>query len=72
MNMLCFSAVFLAFYLWHTFGIAIGYHRLLSHRSFKCSKAVEYFSTFFLIYENADTAILSPVMTAQTCGGSPC
>ena len=27
-------------------GICIGYHRLLTHRSFKCSKAVEYVMVF--------------------------
>lgn len=38
-----FSLAFLFFYTWHMMGITIGYHRLLSHRSFKCPKAVEYF-----------------------------
>jgi len=38
-----FVCVFLLFYLWHAMGTTIGYHRLLSHRSFKCLKAVEYF-----------------------------
>lgn len=38
-----FLSVFAASYLWHSLGVTIGYHRLLSHRSFKCSKAVEYF-----------------------------
>ncbi len=31
------------FYAWHMMGATIGYHRLLSHRSFKCPKIVEYF-----------------------------
>lgn len=31
------------FYLWHAFGVTIGLHRLLSHRAFRCPKAVEYF-----------------------------
>lgn len=31
------------FYVWHALGITIGYHRLLSHRSFACPKWVEYF-----------------------------
>jgi sn-1 stearoyl-lipid 9-desaturase len=35
--------MFFIFYAWHGIGIAIGYHRLLSHRSFKCPKFVEYF-----------------------------
>lgn len=38
-----FWTMFIIFYIWHGTGIAIGYHRLLSHRSFKCPKAVEYF-----------------------------
>jgi fatty-acid desaturase len=41
--MLEFLALFLVFYIWHAFGVTIGYHRLLSHRSFACSKLVEYF-----------------------------
>ncbi|MBU6451003.1 MAG: acyl-CoA desaturase [Cyanobacteria bacterium REEB67] len=41
--MIEFVALFLVFYVWHAMGITIGYHRLLSHRSFFCSKAVEYF-----------------------------
>ena len=39
-----FVALFLLFYVWHASGITIGYHRLLSHRSFSLhSKLVEYF-----------------------------
>lgn len=38
-----FVLLFLLFYIWHGFGVTIGYHRLLSHRSFECSKFVEYF-----------------------------
>jgi fatty-acid desaturase len=34
---------FLFFYVWHMLGVTIGYHRLISHRSFRCSKFVEYF-----------------------------
>ncbi len=34
---------FLAFYVWHAVGITVGYHRLLSHRSFACPKLIEYF-----------------------------
>src|SRR3982751_5800132 len=41
--MATFICVFLISYLWHTMGVTIGYHRLLSHRSFKCPKFVEYF-----------------------------
>lgn len=41
--MIEFICLFLIFYIWHGFGITIGYHRLLSHRSFSCPKFVEYF-----------------------------
>jgi stearoyl-CoA desaturase (delta-9 desaturase) len=35
--------IFLLSYIWYMFGVTIGYHRLLSHRSFRCPKIVEYF-----------------------------
>jgi stearoyl-CoA desaturase (delta-9 desaturase) len=38
-----FAAVFVISYIWHGLGVTIGYHRLLTHRSFVCPKAVEYF-----------------------------
>lgn len=38
-----FCMLFVAFYIWHALGVTIGYHRLLSHRSFRCPKIVEYF-----------------------------
>lgn len=38
-----FAIAFVFFYVWYAAGIAIGYHRLLSHHSFKCSKVFEYF-----------------------------
>jgi len=41
--MLEFLVLFLLFYIWHALGVTVGYHRLISHRSFSCSKAVEYF-----------------------------
>ncbi len=41
--MLKFLSTFVLSYLWHGMGTTIGYHRLLSHRSFKCAKPVEYF-----------------------------
>lgn len=44
--MLEFAVLFVAFYVWHACGITIGYHRLLSHRSFSCPKWVEYFWVF--------------------------
>jgi stearoyl-CoA desaturase (delta-9 desaturase) len=39
---LVFLTIFLASYYWHGLGVTIGYHRLLAHRSFRCSKALEY------------------------------
>ncbi|HEY9678216.1 MAG TPA: acyl-CoA desaturase [Drouetiella sp.] len=41
--MIGYVALFMIFYTWHAMGITIGYHRLLSHRSFTTSKPVEYF-----------------------------
>lgn len=41
--MLSFAIAFAAFYVWHALGVTIGYHRLISHRSFSCPKFVEYF-----------------------------
>ncbi len=41
--MTTFILFFIASYFWHGFGITAGYHRLLAHRSFRCSKVVEYF-----------------------------
>lgn len=38
-----FISIFLVCYVLHAMGITIGYHRLLSHRSFRAPKAVEYF-----------------------------
>jgi stearoyl-CoA desaturase (delta-9 desaturase) len=38
-----FLVVFVISYIWHALGVTIGYHRLLSHRSFDCPKFVEYF-----------------------------
>lgn len=38
-----FLALFVLFYIWHTLGVTVGLHRLLSHRSFSCPKIVEYF-----------------------------
>lgn len=42
-SIVLFITVFVISYIWHAMGITIGYHRLLTHRSFTCSKAVEYF-----------------------------
>jgi stearoyl-CoA desaturase (delta-9 desaturase) len=42
-NMLTFITVLVASYIWHALGVTIGYHRLISHRSFSCPKWVEYF-----------------------------
>lgn len=41
--MTAFLATFVLSYLWHMMGVTIGYHRLLSHRSFRCPKIIEYF-----------------------------
>lgn len=38
-----FLLLFLFLYVYHALGICIGYHRLLSHRTFVTSKFVEYF-----------------------------
>lgn len=40
--MITFWVVFLLSYLYHGMGITVGYHRLLSHRAFKCPRWVEY------------------------------
>ena len=44
--MLSFWLLVFVFFLWHGLGVTIGLHRLLSHRSFRCPKAVEYFFVF--------------------------
>jgi fatty-acid desaturase len=41
--MIEFILLFVAFYIWHALGVTVGYHRILSHRSVSCPKAVEYF-----------------------------
>ncbi len=41
--MLEFCVLFVLFYIWHMLGITVGYHRLLTHRSFSCPKLLEYF-----------------------------
>ncbi len=38
-----FLLVFFISYIWHAMGVTVGYHRLISHRSFACPKLVEYF-----------------------------
>jgi len=38
-----FLLLFFLFYMWHGMGVTIGYHRLLSHRSFTCTRIAEYF-----------------------------
>jgi fatty-acid desaturase len=37
----CFLAAFLGLYFFGLFGISLGYHRLLTHRSFECPKWLE-------------------------------
>lgn len=53
--MIEFLVIFWVCYFWHGLGITIGYHRLLSHRSFACSKLVEYFWVLpgFLAFEGS-------------------
>ena len=53
--MTSFLIAFVLFYVWHGLGITVGYHRLLSHRSFKCVKPVEYFFVLggYLAYEGS-------------------
>lgn len=41
-SMWLFLTVFLVAYIYHAAGITLGYHRLLSHRSYKCPKLLEY------------------------------
>ncbi len=41
--MALFVVVFLIAYIYHGVGITLGYHRLLSHRSYKVPKLLEYF-----------------------------
>jgi len=41
--MTTFIAVFILSYIWHALGVTVGYHRLLSHRTFRTNKFVEYF-----------------------------
>lgn len=50
-----FLLAFALSYLWHGMGTTIGYHRLLSHRSFKCPKLIEYFwvAGGYLAYEGS-------------------
>ena len=38
-----FIAIFVISYIWHACGITVGYHRLLSHRSYVAPKWFEYF-----------------------------
>ena len=50
-----FWIAFAFFYLWYATGIAIGYHRLLSHHSYKCKKIFEYFLVLggYLAYQGS-------------------
>jgi stearoyl-CoA desaturase (delta-9 desaturase) len=41
--MTTFLIIFVLSYLYHGLGITVGYHRLLSHRAFKCPAWLEYF-----------------------------
>jgi sn-1 stearoyl-lipid 9-desaturase len=44
-NWLGFASIFALFYISGSFGIGMGYHRLLTHRGYTTPKAVEYFLT---------------------------
>ncbi len=41
--MLTFCIALVLFAMWHGMGVTVGLHRLLTHRSFRCPKLVEYF-----------------------------
>lgn len=41
--MLSFCIALVLFYFWHGFGVTVGLHRLLTHRSFRCPRLLEYF-----------------------------
>ncbi|MDZ4836432.1 MAG: acyl-CoA desaturase [Candidatus Melainabacteria bacterium] len=41
-DVLVFCTVFAISYVWHGLGVTVGYHRLLTHRSFACPKWLEY------------------------------
>ncbi len=53
--MIEFITLFFIFYMWHALGVTVGYHRLLSHRSFSCPKLIEYFFVFggYLAFEGS-------------------
>ncbi len=52
-----FIVLFAVFYMWHAIGITVGYHRLISHRSFSCPKWVEYLLVLpgYLAFEGSPT-----------------
>lgn len=41
--MISFAVAFAVFYLYHTLGITLGYHRILSHKAVRVPKWLEYF-----------------------------
>ncbi len=49
------TVFFIISYIIHGLGVTVGYHRLLSHRTFKCAKFVEYFFVFagYLAFEGS-------------------
>ncbi len=59
--MVTFWVVLLLSYIYHGTGITVGYHRLLSHKAFKCPKWVEYFivSGGYLALEGSPIAWVS-------------
>lgn len=50
-----FLIAFVFFYWWNGTGVTVGYHRLLSHRSIRCTKAFEYFFVLggYLTYQGS-------------------
>jgi fatty-acid desaturase len=56
-----FITVFILSYLYHGFGITVGYHRLLSHRAFKVPAWLEYFivSGGYLAFEGSPVSWVS-------------
>lgn len=59
--MTTFLIIFVLSYLYHGLGITVGYHRLLSHRGFKCPLWLEYFivSGGYLAFEGSPIAWVS-------------
>src|ERR1700722_1557029 len=59
--MLTFVISLVLSYIYHGFGVTVGYHRLLSHRAFKCPLWLEYLivSGGYLGFEGSPTSWVS-------------